>query len=708
MTILWEKGEHVDKKFKLLASCCMILLVAVGFFGSVIVVDAPEPTPTVAVAEYDYYVVAAFNMTPTLPPPAPQISNFTFTCTANNNATSTGYNFGNLDCYGGREYLYDGCAETSSPYNDNAYVTVNITNNFGYTITIEDLTAEVTDGTPTKPWLFGLGPDWGMGNMTVIAVDTLDPWDPGAATSYDEVNYSSGAVTVHRDPSMIVRDGSFGIVRGYPDWFRKATGEQGWPYPATQLGPGSLLENDLNGDAAATGHVKPVALANGATFTEYFGITLFGQVDPGTQINATITLRLTYTPPPEGAPAVCDVDIANAITVAPSYRASDTIEVFEHWNLPINVTVNNVGTVPLNGTVNGYYSLDKATWLSMGASQPISLNPCNRTLLVFTWHLQAAGVGESIYFLKFNATATNETLTDNDEFSFNLKIRVLGDSDGDNDVDIADLRKIELSMFTSYPQPIYLQYNSFPVFTDLDGDGDVDVRDHVRWSLNVFKTWPGPIGDVWISIYSPAGSIGLVPSNVTLYYVGQTITVIVAITNITDCAGYQLRINYNSTLLQCDPWYDFTFDTGSPLSPTQVAPASNNRIDQVAPLPGSKRMSTIWRAGVPTYSGNGVVAKITFKALATGSTSLVLDQAWTYATDSTGNDILFQTYTEGWVPGDVDGDRDVDVGDQRKVQLAMFSSPGDPNWNPNADIDNDLDVDVGDQRTQQNYMFQSW
>jgi len=75
-------------------------------------------------------------------------------------------------------------------------------------------------------------------------------------------------------------------------------------------------------------------------------------------------------------------------------------------------------------------------------------------------------------------------------------------------------------------------------------------------------------------------------------------------------------------------------------------------------------------------------------------------------------DLDDNTYTDGWVlvtiPGDVDGDRDVDVADQRQMQLAMFTVSGDPDWNPNVDVDCDADVDVSDQRQQQLHMFELW
>jgi len=53
----------------------------------------------------------------------------------------------------------------------------------------------------------------------------------------------------------------------------------------------------------------------------------------------------------------------------------------------------------------------------------------------------------------------------------------------------------------------------------------------------------------------------------------------------------------------------------------------------------------------------------------------------------------------GGIPGDVDGDGDVDLTDLALLLSAYGTSVGDPNYNPNADFDNDGDVDLTDLAT---------
>jgi hypothetical protein len=51
------------------------------------------------------------------------------------------------------------------------------------------------------------------------------------------------------------------------------------------------------------------------------------------------------------------------------------------------------------------------------------------------------------------------------------------------------------------------------------------------------------------------------------------------------------------------------------------------------------------------------------------------------------------------IPGDVDGDGDVDLTDLASLLAAYGTVTGDPDYNPNADFDDDGDVDLTDLAT---------
>jgi PKD repeat protein len=110
--------------------------------------------------------------------------------------------------------------------------------------------------------------------------------------------------------------------------------------------------------------VAPIPLANGSTFTEYCGVTIFGDVDPGTQISGTITLSLTYeyeAPPGHPVPRFTytptDPLFNETVTfnASASYHPNGTIETYT-WDFGDGTTgagmiVNHTYTMPALYTV---------------------------------------------------------------------------------------------------------------------------------------------------------------------------------------------------------------------------------------------------------------------------------------------------------------------------------------------------------------------
>ena len=156
------------------------------------------------------------------------------------------------------------------------------------------------------------------------------------------------------------------------------------------------------------------------------------------------------------------------------------------------------------------------------------------------------------------------------------------------------------------------------------------------------------------SPYSPADAISVEPAMALILEIGQTVTVNITITNITDCAGYMFKLDYNSSILEVVPkstfpYHNVTLDTdpANPLTPSQMAPFPAGRLDTDRSVLGSIKFSTVWLVGVPTYNGSGVAAQITFNGTMVGISTLIFDQTSTRATDYWGDDILFATFNDG-------------------------------------------------------------
>jgi hypothetical protein len=74
----------------------------------------------------------------------------------------------------------------------------------------------------------------------------------------------------------------------------------------------------------------------------------------------------------------------------------------------------------------------------------------------------------------------------------------------------------------------------------------------------------------------------------------------------------------------------------------------------------------------------------------------------------TGDNRLNDVYIFVTLPGDINGDKKVDILDAIKLANAFGSKSGDPRWNPNADINCDNKVNILDCIVLANYFGQSW
>jgi len=74
----------------------------------------------------------------------------------------------------------------------------------------------------------------------------------------------------------------------------------------------------------------------------------------------------------------------------------------------------------------------------------------------------------------------------------------------------------------------------------------------------------------------------------------------------------------------------------------------------------------------------------------------------------TGDNRLNDVYIFVTLPGDINGDKKVNILDAIQLANAFGSKPGNPNWNPNADINCDNKVNILDCIVLANYFGQSW
>jgi predicted secreted protein len=182
------------------------------------------------------------------------------------------------------------------------------------------------------------------------------------------------------------------------------------------------------------------------------------------------------------------------------------------------------------------------------------------------------------------------------------------------------------------------------------------------------------------------------PPEKTVSLSGGNFTADVALANVTDLGSFQFVLAFSPNIVHVEgaELGDFLGSTGR--STTPVGPEIDNQLGTVS-------------FGAASYGeqagadGSGVLATITFSPQANGVSNLHLQGV--QVTDTVPETISVDlqdgqvTVTDS-IPGDLDGDCDVDVLDIMIVAGHWGALQGQPQYDPACDMDSDGDIDVVD------------
>jgi len=460
----------MDKKFKSIVGTIMCVILALAFSAFLLIetdVDMasgsalpwwpgfPEIVAGNESVAWNFTVVAGVNTSSPSFTPEPSPPGFSFTVVDGELQTGGdgpgpvpgGFDFGKILWTAAEGWL-----------NSKGWVEVNITNNLGCDIVVTNLTAEVTAGPETDPFIHPYLLDacnsnpgaynqtsnatcpWvaTMANFSLVKLETLDP-------VLDEVDYYAGNL-----PQGCMHDLPTDSLTMDMGQINPATGKPWKPWAALPTGPGTLLGPDAGGDAAATGHVAPILLRAGETFNEFFGVGIFGNATSGTQIIGTITLNLTYR-------RVSVPNYLEVVKVSVLYKGEPITQAYNTWTVDVEVTVKNLGTAPIDANVS-LYGLTATTgnlthWSGgtleqVGTVQTITgLAGGANTTLTFSWDLSTAPKppdGAPSIAVPFRAIAWSQGSLHYDEKWSQIDIILWGDVNLNGRVDLGDIGKVIL------------------------------------------------------------------------------------------------------------------------------------------------------------------------------------------------------------------------------------------------------------------------
>jgi hypothetical protein len=220
------------------------------------------------------------------------------------------------------------------------------------------------------------------------------------------------------------------------------------------------------------------------------------------------------------------------------------------------------------------------------------------------------------------------------ETYFGFEELVTPDVNDDRKVNILDQVKVACKFGAEkgdpHPPPYYDR------FYDLNGDDKINILDLVVCAGAFGKRWGSGGGTLGGGTTGEGTELSVYPSQVTLHKY-ESFSVNITIANVIDMYGWEFKLYWNSTLLNCtnaqihapEIWGDNTFTAG--LGIENGYNATHGRY--------WKALSAIYP--MPSFNGSTITVTLTFQALATGTSTLTLQD--TIISDINGAEITHTT-----------------------------------------------------------------
>jgi len=244
----------------------------------------------------------------------------------------------------------------------------------------------------------------------------------------------------------------------------------------------------------------------------------------------------------------------------------------------------------------------------------------------------------------------------------------------DGTINILDLYAVCNAYGTSYGPPIHPRWH---FRCDVTNDRIINIPD-LGWIAIYYgegvPTEPVHGGDVYL-VAEPSKEI---------VSIGYNVSVAVKIKNVTDIAGYEIRLRYNASLLELvdwniEPllgWYD-TYSVEKPIGDTMCIALTG--LGPTAPFSGDATLVTFILRGLGRGNATIDISKSILAAV---------------AVQIPYNPVNGEVRVT--IAGDINGDDIVDMTDLGWIAYSYGATPSDPKWNANRDITDDGIIDMTD------------